>query len=311
LDGSLLDQIFSYIAQPSLYDDTIDFLCELIKQIGHDSNNMRIIQLIYPKLAHLRPLLDPERDSDDLRGLTRLFIESGEVFLPLIEKEFGTFSDIVDAILLCTALDDLELVPMTFNFWFQLAYQVSNSNSPEFKLGCEKRFDSLVYIMLKHIHYPKDLDSWTAEERDDFRSFRHTMGDVLKDCCKVLGTSVTLGKSFSLLSSLLDRGMSASWQEIEAPLFSFRTMGSVVPDNENEIIPKVMELIPSLPEHPKIRYAATLVIGCYSVWTKLHPQYIPAQLTYISRGFDNQEVAAAAAMALKFLCRECSTVCIP
>lgn len=41
--------------------------------------------------------------------------------------------------------------------------------------------------MIKHLTYPIDVESITAEERDTFRDFRHEMGDVLKDCVLILG----------------------------------------------------------------------------------------------------------------------------
>ena len=78
-------------------------------------------------------------------------------------------------------------------------------------------------------------------------------------------------------------------------------MGSEVPLNESIILPQIMKILPELPDHPKIRYAATLVISRYTQWTSEHPEYIPHQLTYVSSGFEIPEVSSAAALALKHL----------
>ncbi|EEB98081.1 hypothetical protein MPER_02475, partial [Moniliophthora perniciosa FA553] len=68
-----------------------------------------------------------------------------------------------------------------------------------------------------------------------------------------------------------------------------------------------MDLIPSLPEHPRVRYAALLIISRYTEWINMHPEYIQSQLQYISAGFQepDSEISAAAGQALKWLCSDC------
>jgi transportin-3 len=66
--------------------------------------------------------------------------------------------------------------------------------------------------------------------------------------------------------------------------------------------------LPQLPAQPKLRYAATLVVGRYAAWTEKHPEFIPSQLAFISEGFKIEEVMPAAALAMKFLCQSCGPV---
>jgi len=68
-----------------------------------------------------------------------------------------------------------------------------------------------------------------------------------------------------------------------------------------------MDLLPTLPNHPRIHYAAILVVSRYTEWVDLHPTYIPFLLSYLSSGFENpdSEETAAAAQAMKYLCRDC------
>ena len=79
---------------------------------------------------------------------------------------------------------------------------------------------------------------------------------------------------------------------------------------EERVVPEVMKLLVNLPEHDKIRYAATLVLGRYTEWTAKHPEYLEFQLNYISSGFENQskDVMSAAAQALKHFCQDCKKV---
>ncbi|RUS17966.1 hypothetical protein BC937DRAFT_89307 [Endogone sp. FLAS-F59071] len=207
---------------------------------------------------------------------------------------------------------------MTFNFWYQLALALSDPQYQDTKTKFEDVYDRIVDVILVHLRYPDELARWTGEERDEFRNFRHIMGDTLKDCCIVLGARTCLSKPYDILTRILGAAESAggveavlaAWQDIEAAIFSLRAMGAEVPDTESEVMPQIMEMLGKLPDHPKIRYAATLVISRYSGWTKLHPQFIEYQLNFISVGFENEEVAAASALALKHLCRDCSELLV-
>ena len=62
--------------------------------------------------------------------------------------------------------------------------------------------------------------------------------------------------------------------------------GERVPLKENTILPTIMSYLVQLPEHPKIRYAATLVLGRYTEWTSKHPEFLEPQLNYITKGFE-------------------------
>jgi transportin-3 len=113
-----------------------------------------------------------------------------------------------------------------------------------------------------------------------------------------------------LITNALARGPDASWQEIEAPLFAMRSMGAEIDPEDNSAVPKIMQLIPSLPNHPRVRYAALLIISRYSEWINAHPEYIQLKLQYISAGFEDSdpEVCAAAGQALKYICQDCKSV---
>jgi transportin-3 len=169
-------------------------------------------------------------------------------------------------------------------------------------------YRALMGVIIGHLHFPADISTMNPQEADNFRSFRHVMGDTLKDCCFVLGTNSCLLATYNMITAALSRNRDVlSWQEIEAPLFAMRSMGAEVDPNDNDAVPKIMDLIPSLPSHPRVRYAATLIISRYTEWINLHPEYIQYQLQYISAGFEcsEMEVSGAAGHALKYLCQDC------
>ncbi|OBZ78618.1 Uncharacterized protein C11G11.07 [Grifola frondosa] len=268
---------------------------------------MPVIEQIVPRVIALKPKLAEYRDDPDrIRGLARIFAEAGETYRSLLLHHPETFFPIVEAIGECSAYPDLDIVPITFHFWMRLAQSIGKkpSVSPLFL----DAYKALMGVIIRHLHFPADLSSLTGQEAENFRSFRHVMGDTLKDCCYVLGADTCLLAAYELITTALSHAPAAiSWQEIEAPLFSMRSMGAEVDPADEKAVPKIMDLIPSLPPHPRVRYAALLIISRYTEWINKHPDYIPYQLQYISAGFEDNdaEVNAAAGQALKYLCQDC------
>jgi transportin-3 len=308
----LLDLAFTALKDDELFDIAVDVVCEIIYETKDVQDYMPLIQVIYPKLVPLYQDLatvKEEEDDDKFRGYCRIFVEAGEAYMLLITAHLEAFTTIIDGISICTAYHDLEIVPMTFNFWFELTNSLTSETYRQYQPHFVRYFDQLVDVMIKHLQYPEDSSDFTSQDRDEFRQFRHHMGDTLKDCCRIVGSHRCLSKPLGILSGLLAGAhTSATWQQIEAPIFALRAMGSEIPDEENEVMPQIMEFLSKLPHHPKIRYAATLVISRYTTWTRKHPEFLAYQLNFISAGFENEEVAAASALALKHLCKDCSEV---
>ncbi|CEP15482.1 hypothetical protein [Parasitella parasitica] len=304
----LLQLSFKSLESPELFDVAVDVVTEIIYET-RDVNECRpIIEQIYPCFASLLQKLTvaiEEEDEDAVRGYGRIFVEAGEAYITLIGSHPEAFEILMDGLIKVSAYKELDIVPITFKFWYELTNlletETFKASIPRFL----RYYDALVDVMIGHLRYPADFDSLTAEENDNFRDFRHEMGDTLKDCCRILTPQRCLVKPMNLLALLLNDPL-ATWQQIEAPIFALRVMGSEVPKNENEVMPHIMEFLSKLPDHPKIRYAATLVISRYSFWTEAHPQFIEYQLNFISNGMQNTEVAAASALALKHLCKDCN-----
>ncbi|KAI0936668.1 hypothetical protein AcV5_004749 [Taiwanofungus camphoratus] len=302
----LLVYAFEALASDELFDASVGVICDLIHETQEVEDNMQVIELLVPRIISLRPKLTQFKDDPEkIRGFARIFAEAGETYRSLLLHHPDTFFPIVEAIGECSAYPDLDIVPITFHFWMRLAQSIGKKPyvSPIFL----DAYKALMGVIIQHLHFPEDLTSLTGQEAENFRSFRHVMGDTLKDCCYVLGTDTCLLTTYELITAALARGPDVSWQEIEAPLFSMRSMGAEVDPTDDKAVPKIMDLIPSLPRHPRVRYAALLIISRYTEWINRHPEYIPYQLQYISAGFEDAdaEVNAAAGQALKYLCQDC------
>ncbi|KAK9720627.1 Nuclear import receptor, variant 2 [Basidiobolus ranarum] len=310
-DSPLPDLVFEALESEELFDIAVDVICEIIDESRETEECIPLIGRLRTKFKPLKEMMKQTDidDRDRLKAFCRIFTEAGEAYLELIVENLEKFRDIVDGILECVNLPDLDTVPMTFYFWCSLASRLQQISDPETMKYFRDIFYSLVDIIIKQLHYPYDLESWSAEDREDFLSFREEIGDVLLDCCHLLGAERSLARPYSLLSNYVsnpEQIQHTQWQDIEAPLVALRSMAIQVEETEDVIVPKVMKLIPHLPPHPKVRVASIMVIAHFSSWTANHPEFIPSQLDYISAGFEHSETASAAAVALNYLCKDCS-----
>ncbi|CAE6491649.1 unnamed protein product [Rhizoctonia solani] len=300
---------FDALETEQLFDSAVDVICDIIHETQEVDDYLPIIEQITARLIAIKPKLAAVGDdSDKMRGYTRVFAEAGETYRALIVSHIETFQPIVEAILECASYPDLDVVPITFQFWYHFA-MTSRSRRDSVSPVITDIYQRLTAVMIDHLRFPADFDELPAQERDEFRDFRHIMGDTLKDCCYVLGSSLCLSRTYEMIMKILGAPASnQAWQDIEAPLFAMRSMGAEIPPTDEEVVPRIMDLVVQLPAHPKVRYAATLVVSRYTEWVALHPPYIPGLLEYISTAFDDsdKEVVAAAGQALRFLCKDCN-----
>lgn len=284
-----------------------------------------VIRVLYPKILGLRPRIAEAAEAEDtesLRGITKLFSEAGHAWTVLIARLPREFRALVEAILECCARDsEREAISLTFDFWYELKQLLTLEKYTEARAEMTDLYSKLVDIMIGHLEFPKpesageDLFEGDRDQEEKFRAFRHDMGDVLKDCCAVIGVDQCLQKSYTLIQQWVAKyGPQASdshvpnWQELEAPLFSMRAMGRMVDPEKTSVLGELIQLIVQIPDQDKVRFQAIMVLARYTEWTAQHPETLDAQLKYIIQGFQNsqKEVVQASAVAFKYLGVSCS-----
>ncbi|KAI8899929.1 armadillo-type protein [Globomyces pollinis-pini] len=310
---SLINLAFESLKVPQTFDTCAEMVSELIWTSTKNGKNEKMIQAIYPHLIGLGSFLKENvEDPDIVRGICRIFVDAAEAYSELIVNHLEAFQGILEGLLLCSSNEDIEIVKITRNSWYLLAEELSGPEKLEIRNQFLPVYRALVDITIKHMRYPNDFDGFSSQEKDDFRDFRHDMGDVLKDCIRILGEDATLPVPYNLLANAFESARSGNgtivWQDIEAPLFSLRTMSSSVSLTESTYIPRIMEMLPNLPPHPRIKYAAILVIGRYSLWSNNNPSMLSFQLDFVSNGFQagENDTNMAAARTFKDLCKNCN-----
>lgn len=322
LQSPLLDMTFEALNSEELFPASSELIASLIAETRDVDTDMRAIEILYPRVLMLESALEKSiEDSERFMGYARIIAEAAESWVVLAARIPEQFLQLVKLVMkLCKLDDTLDVIQYTFEFWLDLRRFLTlpaHSAAREKYASC---FLELAQVIIDHLRYPKrdengndDVFEGDRELEDKFRSFRHEMGDVLKDCCVVVGYSRCLSLAFGLIKSCLERkanGIPVPWQDIEAPLFSLRAMAREIPTDETNILPELINIILKLDDHDKIRYSAMLVVGRYTEWTARHPEFMTVQLNYMIAGLScsNPSIRVAAAQSFKHLCQDCNSL---
>lgn len=320
-----MNVILKALDDDASFDSAVDCMCTIYRDTREVDDCLPTIQNLYPRLVALRPKLREAAEAEDVetfKGLTRLFAEAGEAWVVLVARLPSDFRGLVETVLECCARDqEREAISYTFNFWYELKQYITLERYAEARAKFADVYSQLVDVMIKHLEFPTpegnetDLFDGDREQEDRFRSFRHSMGDVLKDCCAVIGVTECLMKAYRLVQQWVSKYAAQAsnehvphWQELEAPLFSMRAMGRMVDSEESTVLPQVIPLIVQIPDQERVRFSAIMALGRYTEWTAQHPETLEAQLNYVISGFQHrsQEVVGAAALAFKYLGTDCA-----
>ena len=318
----LMDGIMQAVQSETSFDAAVETLCAIFRETRDVDDNAAVIGALYPRLAQLQPRIGraaAEGDWETFKGVTRIFAEAGEAWVILMVREPQRYRPLAESILECCLRDEeRDSLSQTFNFWFELKQYVTLDRYIESRMQYVDIYSKLVDIMIRHLEFPEsDTDDYFEGDRDaeeKFREFRHQMGDVLKGCCEVIGVTECLQKSYALIEQWVQtygpqaQGSIPRWQKLEAPLFSMRAMGRMVPSNESIMLPRLIPLIVQIPNHDKVRFQAVMALGRYTEWTSQHPETLQDQLDFIMACFSHsdKEVVRAAALGFQYFCQDCA-----
>ncbi|PNS14631.1 hypothetical protein CAC42_1653 [Sphaceloma murrayae] len=326
VQSPLMDVVMASMDDGGAMDAGVECLCAMFRETRDVDETIEIIKLLYPRIMTLRPRIAKaasEEDTEALKNITRILAEAGEAWVILICREPTNFRPLVEAVIECAAADkDKEAISVTFIFWYELKQYLTLERYMEARATLADIYSKLVDVMVGHLEFPKpegsnpnDLFDGDREAEEKFREFRHQMGDVLKDCCEVIGVTECLQKSYILIEQWVNaHGQQASqgavpeWQTLEAPIFSMRAMGRMVPPDENIMLPRLIPLLIQIPDHEKVRFQAVMALGRYTEWTAQHPDTLEQQLNFIMAAFQHpsKEVRTAAALSFRFFCNDCA-----
>ncbi|KAB8772366.1 hypothetical protein FH972_026656 [Carpinus fangiana] len=327
VNSPLLDTIISALSSDEAFESAVECLSAIYRETREVDESAPTIQALFPKIIALRPRIaqaEAEEDTEVLKGLTRIFAEAGEAWVVLLARMPDNFRPLVEAILECCSRDhEKDAIGVSFVFWYELKQYLTLDNYGEARAKYADLFSKLVDIMIHHLQFPKaeggneeDLFQGDREQEEKFREFRHQMGDVLKDCCEVIGVVECLKKTHDLIQEWVktngaqasQNGTVPNWQAVEAPIFSMRAMGRMVGPEEGSMVGNLIQLIVQIPDHDKVRFQTVMALGRYTEWTAQHPESLEIQLQFIMAAFEHRdiEVVRAAALSFSYFCKDCA-----
>jgi hypothetical protein len=265
------------------------------------------------------------------RPLISLLCEAMELFLSSLMDRTDEFFKLCETVL---AVAELQAIPsnileLTFNFWAALPVELTSFNESK---DVETRQGPFIYLFSRLftalLRGPLIFKTGgSAEDIDKFREFRHVVGDCLKDCVRVLGSTEAL----LLINSQLTAQIPLIQRE--AALFALRTVSSSVDPRETEAMPLIAPLLLNILlellqnestqpiEHQSLKMISAVVlnVGCYSEWLRYHSEFmgtflqiLSLSLDYASNGNGNgnleksSTVIGSSLQSLKYMCESCA-----
>lgn len=344
----LYQLIFNNLLHEQNFELSIEALISIIKETK-DIENIELISKLYQELIKVRPLLFNNFDNFEIvNGLARLFVEIGESWNAFIIKNPEYFKELIEILLKCCEYrEDLDIIKYTFNFWYLSSSLLASPTYSEQRQIFVPVYHRLTEIIIEQLRYPesdnglqngnettRELFDGDLESEEKFKDFRYEMGDVLKECCYIVGANEALAVPFNKIQQIAQNdGANLTWQDVEAPLFSMRSMAKEVnPREDNAMLNQTFELLLQLIQSNskiihfnKIKYAIILVFGRYSEYTYYHANFLKPQLDFILHNLTNvlsgeqnvslndsqKEIVTAASNSLMFFCQDCCDLLIP
>lgn len=306
----------------TLFESSVDVVVELLQQYSSDpKHNAGLVQKIIPIVMNLgqTPFQTAMKDSDEdvLRGFCRIFTEMGESYMSLITSSAEDNTNLVELILQCSSISDSEIANITLHFWYRFVYALENLEPYQFR---QHKVDfytpiltRLVIVCTTLMKYPSDVEDYQQDMLEDLNQARFYLSETVEDCCRLVSADIVLQNLgqhiqtlYNAFSSLPPNQQLSSWHGIEACLFALKAISQYIPNDENVILPYIMELLTRLPTNiPRLRHTVNLFIGRYAGWLGANPNFLQTLMPYLSEGLSVPQCASASAVAIRQLCHAC------
>ncbi|ORY96414.1 armadillo-type protein, partial [Syncephalastrum racemosum] len=264
-----------------------------------------------------------EEDEDAAQSLARLFTVYGETYTDFIVQQLADpkIAQLMDMVLQLTNFPgqypvDQEVSEIPLNLWYVFeetlfdegivpvrngsslpivteddASAVRTQEQMEWRRQCGEAalaiYRQLVSILKEKAVFPDDA-VWETWPKDDM-------------------IAILLDHATAVLNQWTDPGQAA--RELEAILFSIKSISEEVAAEENVHIPRLLgpDIFGRLPTESNFRLQNTvlLLLGSLAEWLKVHPTFLPAVMNYIVPCLSVSKLAPSAAKAFSDMCDTC------
>ncbi|XP_064604586.1 importin-13-like [Liolophura sinensis] len=321
----IIHQVFQTIGNEQLFDTTID---TLVSVFSHPDTHRYpyTVKRLLPQVLQVQDMFNKaaqDSDMDTCHGICRLVVSVAENHSKMIvdsiygEDETARTNclNLINLALSITAAPGHYPVEeicsdLTFTFWYILQDDIVALEQDKYRTVLavlQPIYLSLIEVLLVKVQHPQpsEFDSWSADEKEQFRCYRQDIGDTMMYAFNILHEPL-LGHMCNMLGNLLESGtQGAQWQMIEAVFFLFGSVAESIDQCEEVYLPALLNMLPRIPfNNVKLISTALYMIGSFGEWLSYHPNCLGCVIPLLLQGMENPEVATAATMALKDVTRE-------
>ena len=319
-DSPLVVAIYQAVEQPTLSEVAADCAVSLIRNVCSKPDDP-IAHFVLERVSALGTLYQnalAAGKSDICLNISRIFAETGECFAEYLSEGRPEAIVLSNVLLHATSLSSFDTDNLSYDFFHEVAKQIAISLPEERALRAEKFvpiYQGFARIILEKMLLPDDYEDMTEDEKEEVRAFRHyELTQGIRDCNIILGTEPVLTLIFGVLSDQCTKFAAGAtdWRGIEAAMYAVRVLARCISSSDkSEILPRILQLIPSLPPAPMVQYTSILVVGRYSEWLRKNPEKLTPMLQYVISSLPVRERQSAAALAFQHICSSCSPELAP
>ncbi|KAK1896688.1 Importin-13, partial [Dissostichus eleginoides] len=248
---SLVHDCFSALPDPELFDTAVEAIVNAISQPDSQRYVNTLLKLV-PRVLALQEQLREAVQSGDMEtchGICRIAVTLGEnhsrTLLEQVDHWQG-FLALVNMIMFCTGIPGHYPVnettsSLTLTFWYTLQDEIMSFETDKQVVYLQVYrpvYFQLVDVLLHKAQFPTDqeYESWSSDEKEQFRIYRVDISDTLMYVYEMLGAEL-LSNLYEKLGRLLtNTEQPTSWQSI----------AETIDVNYSDVIPGLIGLIPRI-----------------------------------------------------------------
>ncbi|CAO3671228.1 unnamed protein product [Rhizopus microsporus] len=327
----LLQRTMAMLGDEQVFEQAVDVLLESMQQNAwskyHTLRNDLLLCFTSHEMKAKFSSSISDNDEETAKLLAKLFSTYGETYTDYIAKELDdpNIQSLMSMIMQLTEFEgyfpaDQEVSEIPLNFWYILQETLHDESvlpppkdNPKLWSCAQSAivmYRELVVILIKNARYPDDetWNSWNKDTKDKFKIWRRDLGDVMINPYYVLRGDM-LAILLEYASSILDQWafLPTASQELEAALFSLKSISEEISHDENEHVPRFFDILARLPNecHIRLKNTVLLLLGSLSEWLKSHPVFLGSVMNYIVPCLSDMRLAQSASTSFADICDTC------
>lgn len=322
----LLQSLLVFLARDDLFDVSVDLAVDVVRCYSDVQHDQVVTQWIVPQIMQLQDVFRAAADAEDTDkclGLCRIFTEMAESYILLLlgEQNIGQAA-VVEMLLDCMDYPEAEVADVTIPFWFRFLgdlLRVHGAHRDALVSKYSSNVMRLAGICMHKLRFDDDFPKLPADKQQDFKGFRQELGDILRDCCELLGVDAILNHCVQGLEQICRHPQEQRpWEAVEAHLYCFRSIARQIESSKGAAVDAsvqvVFQYLPQFSSHPAICYTSCLIISRYGDWLKANSSSLSQQIEFLNQcvmngardpRYKEWEVPCAAATAIRSLAIDC------